>query len=45
MALQAATQKVVKEFTLLDEDLQKIVKEFIWEMSKSQIDLQSEEWY
>ncbi|KAJ5053950.1 uncharacterized protein L3040_000239 [Drepanopeziza brunnea f. sp. 'multigermtubi'] len=34
MALQAATQKVVKEFTLLDEDLQKIVKEFIWEMKE-----------
>ncbi|KAI9056018.1 hypothetical protein LZ554_000950 [Drepanopeziza brunnea f. sp. 'monogermtubi'] len=34
MALQAATQKVVKEFTLPDEDLQKIVKEFIWEMKE-----------
>ena len=35
MALQAATKKVVEEFTLPDEQLQKIVKEFVFELSTS----------
>lgn len=33
MALHAASQKVVEDFTLSDDNLHKIVKEFIVEMS------------
>ncbi|KAK0109881.1 glucokinase [Cadophora gregata] len=34
MALQAATKKVVEDFTLSDEQLQKIVKEFVFELNE-----------